>query len=276
MNIFSIGLISLFFSISSTLPNISLAQTKAPDNNTAPSGETNQLPFDMTSSWRMKVSRDDGAQALQIPEETKRDNTKKFFLNAISSFTKGELVKISAEMIETDQYRILLLTPATGNKIIAIQNQDGNFEGTLTTTKGQILGVKIQKLTEKEIGEIVANSTASRTQSAIKLPMADVPASCAGFIGGWTGRWPRYGQTWLWVVEIDAQCSATYAHRGGAGFPKASVFKKAEILKGELSCPDNQGGIDSFELHGNELWARHSGSDGNNTTVFQKISLEAK
>lgn len=269
MRIFFITLISLIFSIS-------FAQTKTPDNNTVPSVETNQLPFDMTSSWRMAVSRDERAQALQIPEGINRDNTKKFFLNTISGFTKGELVKVSAEMIETAQSRILLLTFATGNKLIAVQKQEGIFEGTLTTTNGQALSAKIQKLTEKEIGEIAANSTASRAKSAIKLPAADVPASCAGFIGGWTGSWPHYGQTWLWVVEIDANCIATYAHRGGPNFPSASVFKKAEIAKGVLSSPKDDGGIDSFELHGNELWALHRGSDGNNNTVFRKVSIETK
>lgn len=267
--------ISVLLSIASALPNTSCAQTKAGES-AAPSGEANQLPFDMASSWRMTVRRDGRSQVVQIPEGINRDNTKKFLLNTISTFTKGELVNISAEMIETSRGRVLVLTPETGNKITVLQNKDGNFEGTLTTAKGLILGIQIEKLTAKEISEIAANSAASRTESAIKLPGADVPASCAGLIGGWTGRWPHYGQTWLWVIEIDANCMVKYAHRGGPKFPDASVFKKTQVTKGVLLSPKDDGGVDTFELHGDEVWARHTGPDGNNSTVFSKIPMDVK
>jgi len=273
MNRFLVMLVSLLVPIASTLSNVSFAQTKVAES-TASSGEPNQLPFDMASSWRMTVRRDGRAQLVQIPEGINRDSTQKFLLNTISTFTKGELVKISAEMIETGQARILVLTPATGNKITVLQSKDGNFEGALATTNGQILNVQIQKLTEKEISEIAANLTSSRMQSAIKLSGPDVPAECASLVGGWTGHWGVHGgEQWLWVVEVDTNCVAKY-QIGRKGY--LGPFESAEIREGVLSTAGAEGGTIKWSRHGDELWASYSGPSGRTNAVHRKIKIETK
>jgi hypothetical protein len=108
-----------------------------------------------------------------------------------------------------------------------------------------------------------------RIPLTIKQPKRDVPASCAGFVGGWKGNWSGYGTTWLWVIEVDTNCVAKYAHRSTEAFP--ATFKTAEIRGGVLVAPDAQGNIDSFELHDDQIWGRHSESGRTNSAVFRIV-----
>jgi len=261
------ALFSCLFATFFIFPNISFAQAKTAESNAVSSGEISRLPFDVTSSWRITVNRDARSQVPQIPEGVKGDDTKKFLINAISAFTKGEIVKMNAELIETAQFRMLILTPATGNKMITIQGQDGDFEGTLTNPAGIVLGVKIQKIPEKELSAIKALQEGT---PIIEVVAADVPAPCARFIGGWTGDW-EFGKRWIWLTGIDAKCIAKYSY----GPQKMKDFQLTEINDGTLSFPcGSHNGTCSFSYHGDELWGWYVGTDGTNRAVFKKVLAE--
>lgn len=255
--------ISVLLSIASALPGPSHAQTKTAES-AAPSGKADQLSFDRTSSWRIIINRDVQTQALQIPTEAKRDESQKFLLSALSAFTKGELVKINAEIIQTAKGQMLILSPATGNKMVTLQDQDGNFEGTLTNRKGIVRSVKLQKLSEKEI----ADSLKARATELSVYPGEDVPKQCAAFFGRWTGTWQYYGQTWLWVVEVGPNCVAKCINWSTSSVP--THFDSCEI-KDNVLVRKKTDGAEYYEVHSDELYARYTFSGGSTATVFRKL-----
>lgn len=267
MNVLFPHLFSLFFAILFVLPNIAFAQTKTTEENTPTVGATSQASFDITSAWRILVNRNGQAQALQIPEGTNRGTTKKFLLRVISNFTKGELVTIDTEMIETAHSRILILSPQTGNRIVVAQKQNESFEGTLTNVQGQVFSVSLQRLSENELAKI---QTPFLTNPPITLPGSAVPRSCANFIGGWAGVW-NSDQRYLWVTEISQACVAQYFY--SLQQKKAKETQPTEIKDGVLTVPcGTLDGVCRFTYHGDELWANYIGSDGSNHTVFKKIT----
>jgi hypothetical protein len=117
-----------------------------------------------------------------------------------------------------------------------------------------------------------------KSSEAPKITQAspDVPKSCAPFVGLWSGNWPGFGQTWLWVTEVNAQCVATYAHRTKPQITDSRVFKKAEIKNSILSFPDYRGDTDTFKLNGDELYASHQQAGSNNSAVFRRVDIERK
>ncbi len=151
------------------------------------------------------------------------------------------------------------------------------FSTTRKVDHTQIQGVLEVGCTSANcLNEATAISTTAQTPSQMKLaiqqPGADVPASCARFVGGWTGTWPFYGQTWFWVAEVDANCVAKCAARTSPAFPDA--FQTCEI-KGDLLTRKKPDGLEYYEMRGDELWARFVGSQNNNT-VFRKFQPSEK
>lgn len=230
---------------------------------------------DLLGSWIVDIEGESRTRTLNI-HGLDKGQTGVSALDATYGMTDQGQGSVKADVtIKRDGYT-LRLTTQPGSLIVAEFSSDGLFTGIFTSPKGKVSPIRLKKMSADEVSKRPALPIWRREQAKFKQPTADVPASCAGFVGGWTGRWPRYGSTWLWVIEIDANCIATYAHRGGPNFPGASVLKKVEITKGILSSPDGQGAIDSFELHGDELWARHSAADGINNTVFWRVPIEAQ
>ena len=93
-------------------------------------------------------------------------------------------------------------------------------------------------------------------------------ASCAGFLGGWTGKWPFYGQMWLWVTEVNADCSANYADSATAAFP--TNFRTVQIKDGVLMI-NRAAWEQSYQLKKDEIWANHFQTGVNNNTVFRRV-----
>ncbi len=183
-----------------------------------------------------------------------------FELDAIYGWTDGNQTAVKAELlIATDQKHTLRITTQPGSKIAATQGLDGIFVGTFTATNGKIKGVAIQILSESALAKTSEGPT-------INQPSGDVPASCARFAGGWAGDW-GFGKRWLWVTEVNTQCIAKYSYS-----PQTKTFKSVEIKGDDLAFPCGASiGTCSFEHHGDELWGRYIGSDGDNTAVFRKI-----
>ncbi|MCL4681768.1 MAG: hypothetical protein KJZ92_10870 [Rhodocyclaceae bacterium] len=223
-----------------------------------------QLKTELVSAWLVTVDGEERTRTLKITGVEQKDSAI-FPLEAIYGWTDGNQTPVRAEISQTGQERMLLLTTQPGSKIAATQKPDGNFIGTFTSTSGQTKGLKIERLSESELTKIKSQLNAA--VPAIDIPAASVPASCAAFIGGWTGAWPGYDPNWLWVVAIDNECTAKYSWR-----PRSRNFRSAKIEKGILSFPcSTSGGTCFFEHHGDELWGRYSGSDGTNTSVFKKV-----
>lgn len=222
-----------------------------------------QLKTELISAWLVTVDGEERTRTLKITGVEQKDPGI-FPLEAAYGWTDGNQTPIRAEISQTGSERTLLITTQPGSKIAATQQSDGIFIGIFTSTSGQTKGLRVERLSEAELLNAKSRLNAP---PAIEKPAANVPASCAPFIGGWTGDW-GFGQRWLWVVGIDVDCIAKYSYS-----PRTKDFKRAEIGKGVLSflC-GTTGGTCFFEYHGDELWGRYSGPDGTNTSVFKKIN----
>ena len=226
--------------------------------------DLSQMKAELLSGWLVTIDGEDQTRTLRILGMEQKDGGK-FSLDAVYGMTDGRQTAVKAEINQTDRQRTLLLTTQPGSKIAANQGPDGNFNGTITFTNGSVKGLTLEKLSDAELLQAVAKIKAG---PAIEMPASNVPASCAPFIGGWTGKWGGLGQRYLWVVGIDAGCKAKYAY----GSKMASNFKVIEVSKGVFSFPcGTTGGLCHFEHHGDELWGRYSGPDGTNTSVYKKV-----
>lgn len=220
-----------------------------------------QLKTELISAWLVTIDGEERTRTLKVIGVDQKDSGI-FHLETVYGWTDGNQTPVRAEINQTGQVRTLLLTTQPGSKIAATQKSDGNFVGTFTSTSGQTKGIKIEKVSETEL---LSAKNRLNAPPAIEMPAANVPASCAPFIGGWTGDWGN-GQRWLWVIGIDVDCNAKYSYS-----PRTKEFKRAEIGKGVLSFPcGTTGGTCFFEHHGDELWGRYSGPDGIVTSVFKK------
>jgi hypothetical protein len=251
---------SLVLGLSWALSNAALAQT------------TGLPPFDPASAWTITIDGGNRTFTLQLAGVAKEEAAGKRVLNGRFGFPGAPPADISVETAETPQGRTLSFVTPIGGRIAALQNQDGSFSGTVTPPTGPARSVSFQRLAVRSPADDDVVKVVSAAELKSQL-IANVPASCAGFLGGWMGNWSAFGrawQTWLWVVEIRPDCSAKYSHRSVPGKP--TTFRWAKISEGTLSAKDSQGNVDAFELRGDEIWARHMESGQFNNAVFRKIA----
>ncbi|MDP2816462.1 MAG: hypothetical protein Q8O19_07265 [Rectinemataceae bacterium] len=227
-----------------------------------------QLQAEFVSSWLVTVDNEDRSRTLRISglkEDSPSFSLDAIYnLDAIYGWTDGNQTPIKAELIVTaGEKHTIHITTQPGSKIDAVQGLDGIFVGTFTAANGGAKGVTIKKLSENALAETKAQIAEG---PVVDRPTANVPTSCAKFIGGWTGDW-GFGKRQLWITAIDASCSAKYSYS-----PQTKTFKYVGIKDGNLSFQcGSSGGTCFFEHHGDELWGRYAGSDGDNTAVFRKI-----
>lgn len=226
-----------------------------------------QLRTDLVSTWIVKVDGESRTRTLRI-KGIEQKTADAFLLDAEYGWSDGRQTSVNAEVNQNSQDIKLTLLTQSDSKIVATKNANGVFTGTFTLKNGTTKGISLQKVSDEELRSQV--NTALNAMPAIEKPTADVPASCALFLGGWSGPWPDIGRVWLWVVSVDAKCVAKYAYSTSSGVPKE--FKTAEIKEGILILPRPKG-TSYFELRGDELAGRYSGSDGNNSGNMQKVSL---
>jgi hypothetical protein len=235
--------------------------------------QTSQPAFSPASAWIMTVIGGPRTFTLQLSGVAKEDASGKRVLSGLFGFTGAPPVDIGVEVTDTGQSRTLSFVTPIGGKVVAVQTQDGSFTGTITLPNGQPRNVSFQRIEEPSPNgdDVIKVVTAAELQAQL---LENVPPSCGGFMGGWTGNWPGFGSTWLWVVEVRPNCVARYNHRTVAGLPKN--FYTTQIKDGVLSFKDSQGNLDSFELRGSELWARHEEFGRNNSAVFRKVDNNSK
>lgn len=167
----------------------------------------------------------------------------------------------------------LRFTTPAGSQVIASQSASGTFEGEFSYG-GIAKPIKIEKLSEDDLKARVDSARDARIEQIMVKPAADVPATCAAFGGVWTGTWPGYGQKWLWVVEVNANCVARYADRINRSIPE--TFQSSQIKEGLLvrQKPD---GLEYYELRGDELRARFAPNFGaHNSTVYRRTQPAEK
>jgi hypothetical protein len=222
-----------------------------------------KLQADLVSSWLVIVEGERRTRTLRIRGVEQKD-TETFPLDAAYGWTDENQTMVKAEIRQAAQERTLFLTTQPGSKIAASQKTDGTFSGTFTNPSGQTKGVRIEKASEDELRKV---ASAFNSPLVIEKAAADVPALCASFLGAWKGIWGNgYGEEWLWVIGVDANCNAKYSY---GRQPKN--FSVAKIEKGVLSTPCAKAGTCSFDRHGDDLWGRWYGPGGSNNITLQKI-----
>ncbi|WP_291988492.1 hypothetical protein [Candidatus Accumulibacter sp. ACC007] len=232
-----------------------------------------RLQTELVSSWLVTVEGEDRTRTLRITGVT-QDPEGKLLLDAAVGWTDGNQVSVPASAIQSGQETKLLFVTQAGAQVAAVLMPSGIFEGTFTNKKGVVKAVRGEKLSETDLQLKIAAAKASRAEKIVLKPSADVPESCAAFSGQWVGRWSQgnVGQNWLWIAEIDVNCTAKVSIERSDSPPKR--FSTVEIKGDELSflCNSSTGGTCVFKRNGNDLWASYSNpSGGKNSAVFEKV-----
>lgn len=243
----------------------------------AQDAESAKLQRELYSSWLVTITGEARNRAVQIVSADKKSDGV-WSLIAKYGWSDGTLTPVKADLFATPGgYRLELVTQA--NSVIVGESSDLKiFTGTFKPASGTAKTATIEKMSIEAMGSI-AKQTTNLAISKIAPPSPDVPAACAGFVGPWTGVWSigDAGRQWLWVSEVDANCSAKIAYLDSLRVP--SGYGKAQISDGVLSfvCNRSTGGTCNFEQVGNDLWANYSNSGGGrNSAVFKKIAADGK
>lgn len=238
--------------------HIVLAQTNGGD-------ELPQLQQQFLSPWTITIEGDT-VRLVVIIKGVSRTTGSAFALDTAYGQVGGNKGRLKeAFLFAEPQGRKLLLTTSAGNKMEVAQKSEGVFEGTFTTAKGVVRPVVLTRVSTQALRDREDAIWAEKTAK----PKPDVPASCAGFLGRWTGDWPYYGRTRLWVSDIDANCVAKYAHVNDDSFPMS--FNSVTIKDGVLADADAQGNGNYYELRNGELWARHQEPGRGNNALFRRF-----
>lgn len=200
-----------------------------------------QLQTEMVSSWLVTVEGEDRTRTLKISGAAQKSEDT-LLLDAVYGWTDGNQTPISASLMQSGQEVKLFYTTQPGARVAATQTSSGTFEGTFTLTNGTAKPVKVQKVSEEELQARIATAKAARAAGVIVKPNSNVPELCAAFSGQWTGTWSQggIGQYWLWVVEIDANCTAKYAYLSHPNPPRG--FAKTKIEDGAFIIPNRSTG----------------------------------
>jgi len=257
MKTIACGFLRAFCLIVLVLPGFSSAQQKA----------IAQLQTELISSWLVTVEGEDRTRTLQIIGATQKSDDA-LILDAVYGWTDRNQTAISASVVQSGKDVKLLFTTQRGSKVATVQASNGTFEGNITATNGTVKPVKIERVSDESLQARITAITASSAVGVFVYPDSDVPKECGAFFGRWTGRWPRYGQTWLWVVEVGANCVAKCMSWTTAAVP--NTFQSCDI-KNNVLMREKTDGIEYYELRGDEIWARYSFSGGQNNTVFRKL-----
>jgi hypothetical protein len=227
-----------------------------------------QIQSEFVSSWLVTIKGQARTLVLRVAAVTQKDG-ESFALDATFGFIDGKGSQLQAELAQSEKGRQLRFVTQSGNRYVATQAPSGVFEGIFSDVAGITKAVSLEKISENALK--VKLEADLRSTPAINKPPADVPPSCASFVGGWTGTW-RNGdipQQWLWVVEVNAACTAQYSY---AGSRITQAFNSAQIKQDVFSIPCGNAGTCHFEQHGNQLWATYSNpSGGTNSAVFRKL-----
>ncbi len=232
-----------------------------------------QIKRDIVSAWIVEIQGDARTRTLHIRgAERKRDEN--WDLDASYGWTGRHQTTVKSELtVKPDGYKLTFTTQAN-SLIVAEGSGAGILIGTFTAKSGNIKPVKLTRITEEDLSKLQASPSTEGNRKIVQ-PGPEVPIACGSLVGGWTGNWgyQGYDEGWLWVVQVDSACIAKYRF-GRTGY--RGPFKTAEIRKGVLSTPCNDGGTCSFERQGNRLFGRWDGPAGTHSWTFEKGNIDAK
>jgi len=226
--------------------------------------DTEKLQRELISPWIVTVQGEARARSLHIRGAERKSNDV-WTLDATYDWLYSEKPpSVKAELtVSPNGYKLELVTRA--NSLIVAESSDLTvFSGTFRPTSGAAKQVTVEKVSAEELSK---RRQAAFAQLFVQ-PGPAIPATCAGFVGVWTGNWPGYGPTWLWVVEVDADCVAKCTNRSSSAVPDS--FQACGIKGSVLARPKPEG-MEYYELRGDELWARFAPTIGpTNSTVFRR------
>jgi hypothetical protein len=212
---------------------------------------------DLVGTWLVTVAGEARTRTLVISRVTSTADGAT--LDAAYGLSDQGQGRVPAELRYGDnKQRQLMLTTQAQTKIVASETSGGDFVGTFTLANG-----------------VTKSVTISRASAAllVKQPKDDVPAGCARFSGIWSGEWPNYGYTWLWVTEVSKDCRAKYWYGVGARPPTS--FSTAAIVDGVLRLSLQNGAIVTFEPGRSAVVATYSGPEGTNRTTMPRVEADA-
>lgn len=234
----------------------------------------NAMPLQelLVSPWLVTIKDQARTLVLRVAA-LKQAESNSFTLDATYGFIDGRQDVVEAKAVQAAEALKVSFKTQSGNRYEFSQASELSFTGTYTDTKGNVKTVSATRTSEIEVKDHLASYQVGRMRSALITPADDVPKACAAFAGRWTGHWPGYGQTWLWVTEVSASCVAKCMNWNNAGFP--SMFQTCDIRNGVLERlkPD---GVERYEIHGDEVWATYDMGSSRNNTVFKKLSAIEK
>lgn len=234
-----------------------------------------ELQAELVGPWLVTVEDSQGVdkrtRTLRINGVQERSGGV-FTLDAAFGWTDGQQTPIQAEISQATQERKLVFTTNTDTRVVASQGADGKFVGTFTLKNGTVRNATLAKASESELQS--AKKSGLSPVSVIAKPAADVPKACATFFGSWKGTWSigSYGEQWLRIVSVDAQCIVKFSYMGTDRVPR--MYNTGQIKDGEFAfvCNSTTGGTCVFQAKGEDLWGRYSNSSGGtNGGIFKKI-----
>lgn len=220
----------------------------------------------LAGSWLVTVKGENRTRTLIVSGEAATSNGAA--LQAAYGMSNERQGPVVAEIRMAENQRQLVLVTQTNTKIVAIEQPDGNFQGTFTLKNGNVKEVSIIRMSATEAQQIAQ----LKPTSTIQVPGADVPAACAAFSGGWGGEWPLQGFISLWVVSIDSNCVAKVAYGRSVKPPTLKqTLSAAPIKTGALYLQRPDGGTTTFELKSDALSASYAGPGGANSAIMRRL-----
>jgi hypothetical protein len=224
-----------------------------------------ELQAELVSPWLIVLNRVPSARGMTIKKITPRSDGV-FDLDITYGILVDGQGPLKAELTLQGAERKILFTTQALSKVSATQISSGSFQGTLTDSKGTVTALTMTRMSDAEL----------RLKAAAELlakPSPEVPESCSRFFGGWAGTWNRSaGEQRLWVLAMKADCSAKVSYLRSSSNELPTGFRNVTIKEGVMSMPCGNSGACSFELRGDEIWAKYvDGAGYNNSGVFRKI-----
>ena len=218
---------------------------------------TTDAAEDLVGTWLVTVDGEARTRTLVISRVT--PTAVGATLDAAYGLSDQGQGRVPAELRYGDnRTRQLMLTTQSQTKIVATETSAGDFVGTFSLANGVTKSVTILRATAALL---------------VKKPKDDVPEACARFSGIWTGEWPDYGYTWLWVSEVSKDCRAKYWYGVGAHPPTS--FNTAAIVDGVLRLSLQNGAVVTFEPGAGVIVAKYRGPEGTNQTTLPRVEADA-
>ena len=228
----------------------------------------------VVGSWLGTIEGEAATRSLIVSEEAPTPDGA--LLSARYGISSQGMGPIVARVVGTGEQRQLLLTTQADSRIAVTEQPDGSWKGTFTLKSGNVRAVTFVRTTEEALKQLLAKAPpASVPAPLIQPPAPDVPPDCAAFSGAWGGEWPVVGYASLWVLSIDAKCTAKVIYPAGPRMPSPTQPRSEAPIDGRvlvLKRPD--GGTTSFELSGDAINATYSGPSGINRATLRKIDAD--